>query len=538
VNRVRGILLLIAFFCGGAVVAEEPPLSDEQDFIFLAPDRPYFIRLHLQVDGDSFRMMPDRLAENLFAALDGDEDGLLSEQEARRIPARDRFRDLQDPAPITFDELDQDGNGSVEPQELTQFVRNNSAKSLKVESQPPQARIDVDLFARMDAGRDGDIVAEEALSTLSRYSKYDIDDDQTLSASELAVLMPQPGETEDADATLLLPLDNSRWQSDVAVKLLKLYGHPPADGKTGRRVSLEELGISPKHFQPLDKNQDGELDLAELTPLVQDPPETLEFLLELKTKGARLTVTPLTKSKRNRVSYEPLRGGRLLIDFSGISVRIENERSRVTARDDSKMFRLRFLQADADKNGYLGEGEFNGLQLPSARFEDVDRNGDEMVDVKEVTRYVEQQSSLARNQIHLKVAKDGQTLFSLLDTNLDRRLSRREFLSAMERIAEWDANGDGRLTLLEIPRNYKLTFSVGQSLLFAADQMGGGPMNLEALRPEEDSSAPVWFQKMDRNRDGDISQREFLGPLEKFTEIDRDGDGLIDPQEAEQAGGQ
>jgi hypothetical protein len=38
---------------------------------------------------------------------------------------------------------------------------------------------------------------------------------------------------------------------------------------------------------------------------------------------------------------------------------------------------------------------------------------------------------------------------------------------------------------------------------------------------------------MDRNRDGDVSRKEWLGTEEEFRRIDTDGDGLISLAEAE-----
>jgi hypothetical protein len=38
---------------------------------------------------------------------------------------------------------------------------------------------------------------------------------------------------------------------------------------------------------------------------------------------------------------------------------------------------------------------------------------------------------------------------------------------------------------------------------------------------------------MDRNNDGDVSPKEWLGTLEDFRKIDTDGDGLISADEAD-----
>jgi hypothetical protein len=50
-----------------------------------------------------------------------------------------------------------------------------------------------------------------------------------------------------------------------------------------------------------------------------------------------------------------------------------------------------------------------------------------------------------------------------------------------------------------------------------------GVITREAAR-----NAPASFDGMDRNRDGDVSRRELLGPAKDFLHINADGDGLID----------
>ena len=49
----------------------------------------------------------------------------------------------------------------------------------------------------------------------------------------------------------------------------------------------------------------------------------------------------------------------------------------------------------------------------------------------------------------------------------------------------------------------------------------------------ENLSGPLWFRRMDRNQDGDVSLREFPGTAAQFQQLDSDADGLISTTEAE-----
>ncbi len=184
---------------GGSASGAEPldgESTDSQDLIFLAPKHPLFIRLHIKVNGRGYRELPDVLAENLFKALDLDEDGLLNAQEAERIPPRNRFRDAAQATPVKYDEIDLNTNQQIEPQELQSFVRQSVGNPLSLQRGTGRPRVDVDLFARFDINHDGQVTDEEIQQLRQRLAKQDIDDDETLSALEFAPLMPLPGSGE------------------------------------------------------------------------------------------------------------------------------------------------------------------------------------------------------------------------------------------------------------------------------------------------------------------------------------------------------
>ena len=106
-------------------------------------------------------------------------------------------------------------------------------------------------------------------------------------------------------------------------------------------------------------------------------------------------------------------------------------------------------------------------------------------------------------------------------------------MRTVERVMSWDGDGDGRVSADEIPYHFQVTIArsglpglTGERVaVLAARSMDASPSTTTATSPD-------WFQKMDRNHDGDVSHREFLGPREQFDRLDRDKDGLIDSEEA------
>jgi Ca2+-binding EF-hand superfamily protein len=191
-----------------------------------------------------------------------------------------------------------------------------------------------------------------------------------------------------------------------------------------------------------------------------------------------------------------------------------------------------FKRADVDKNKYLDLSEIQRLGIPVSPkdFEamDVDHNG--MVVEVEWTTFMQLRETIGNSKVTIGLTAGGNDLVQAFDVNKDGRLSRAELVLALKTIQTWDVNRDERISEDEIPQRFTATIRIGQPSRRRAAAYPPGP---KVATPKP--GLPTWFQHMDRNQDGQVSFREFLGPLSLFRKLDANHDGFLDRDEVIEA---
>ena len=117
----------------------------------------------------------------------------------------------------------------------------------------------------------------------------------------------------------------------------------------------------------------------------------------------------------------------------------------------------------------------------------------------------------------------------VIDPNDDGRFTVRELRSLNERLATFDANADGSLTLNEARSTLRVCFGLGPLVHTELS----GIRSLAPVQTTPEIPGPDWFVRMDRNQDHDLVRKEFNGNNEQFAAYDADSDGLISAEEAE-----
>jgi hypothetical protein len=153
-----------------------------------------------------------------------------------------------------------------------------------------------------------------------------------------------------------------------------------------------------------------------------------------------------------------------------------------------------------------------------------DRSGNQRLSTAELLDYTALINKGVQAQIGVTLTDREHNLFPALDADGDGRLSYQELASGGALLA---AGRPG-----ELPRQFELSFGGAPARTFGGMVLPKPAPRRPPAPVRVDAPAPAWFTVTDRNRDGALSPREFLGPPDLFRRLDANGDGAISLAEA------
>ena len=521
-----------------AARAADPPAAPSgsvREAIYFGPAGPVRIRMHVSIDGRPADAVWGAAIDALFAFRDRNGDGGLDQSErAAFAPPTRRGREVEialdgvpgvQPLRLTFNQKDEKLSKAAFAEAMR--AAGQAAVGLRVAPARPDSRdLSAALFKHLDANGDGRLSPDELRAARERLAFLDVDEDEFLTAAEL--LSRGVGQNGRRDINIIRPVQRQQPEPvDSSPDLLFLPGDATQAVKQilaergGRRATAlkaSEFGADPKAFAALDKDGNGRLDTTELTAWLRQPPD-LELVLSFDATAAKLAaVSP--------GSYRTEPNGAVLAALPGGRFRFEPPDPGPAGWNDAATS-LRDKFKESAKDGSVERKQFEAQPGPLSLFDLADRNGDGKVSPADVEAAIKAAAPLARCRVDVVFADQGNGLFELLDRNGDGRLSPRELVEAVA-VLKVFAGPDGAVGPNDLVRRFHVRSAVEPIPIGVLVSSVRRPTTEEPARP----AAPAWFAKMDRNGDGEVSLREFLGPVELFRKLDRDGDGLISPAEA------
>lgn len=301
------------------------------------------------------------------------------------------------------------------------------------------------------------------------------------------------------------------------------------DADKNRRLSQAELQRAEAALRRLDTNDDELIGVGELVPNATYPGSWAAHTLQagqevdLSTEGHSLILQRLksdvTKSSAQKTVWQITVANQLSDQSLNATTRSTRCESWSIPGPLNELFaQLREEIANADPEPPQPEKEkpirdrrpSRAWLTPLA-----DRDGNGTLSQQEIDHWLKLQQQLIHGQLLVSIYSGG-GLFELLDTNHDAGLSIRELRNMWQNLESAACTSGSHVDLKQVP--HVVLFVVSQGY---PDQLG-----------RQTTSDVEWFRLMDRNRDGDVSRREFTGSPAAFDRLDQDHDSLISLQEA------
>lgn len=552
-------LLALCLFVPSALANDVNP--DSQYSIYMGETGVVVFELQIEFNGKNPQQVFHQYVDDLMASMDADHDGVVTVDEANgkiltpTQAAQAGIIPTTDGVPTNLKPDSAPADGKITRQELLTYFRRMGLHPFLMTYMPRMMPAgaarrprqvgnlnEVPLFSRLDENGDGKISVLELRGGLNALHKLDLDNDEMISEAELTPIatnvfvQPQPN-AQTATYSPFLGTSSEESITKQVRRLIEKYDSPDRlksgmEGAGGRnqKLSRMELAISPSVFNRLDGDGDGQLDFDELRQFILAPEPTISIRVNLDSNDS-LRAESLQREFDDKIRMTSDGAANISLETCLLSIMRISTKNMIPA---DAILKPPFQAIDRDANGYLDNSEFNPAFFFGAAFEalDADKNGKIFFD--EAVAYFKIRLDAARSRTVMTITEQGRTLFEILDADRDRRLSNRELITAADRMSLWDKDQDGLLAESEVPLQYRLLVAQGNLPAF------GGNAAINAVgrdvgSPGESVNGPVWFRRMDKNRDGEVSQREFLGGKAVFDKLDLNHDGYLDLNEALQA---
>ncbi len=423
-------------------------------------------------------------------------------------------------------QFDRNRDGLVQTRELAAFLAQDAMLGglIRLQSIAGQGEDlqSTPTFAWCDVDHDGRLSAEEQAGAEQRLLSRDTQGDDLVTSAEMVT----PGEAEQA------PRGPPDFEPDLALNVGQIDGRQLYEllaemYDEGGGLDASALSLSAGRFALLDANQNGRLDTAEMAGFQTIPADlTLRGGFAIASMANRLPTLDLEVLPDQSMPPVTRRPGRLDVELNEFGLDVQTLGGNALARN----LNAPFAAADADKSTFLeGDEQLRLLEALEMELGKVDRDGDRKISLEECLAATNRFTSYTTLVSSVQVARSTDPLFANLDADRDGRLTIRELRASGKQLSQLDRDGDGMVTPDEVPSRLSLTWSLG-----AVPRFDQAPRMLDpATAPRSD--LPGWMQAMDRNGDGELSPREFLGTRAQFQRLDVNGDGLVSADEARAA---